>query len=163
MVRIPTHREPTRPGEMLLEESLEPMGLTQRDLADGIRVPDQRVNELVSWSVDIATQSCILSCHDWRSAMRFLTVRDLRSKAAEIWRDLPQEREMVLTHNGRPVAILAAVSESSFEDSIRAVRQARAMQAVAELQRESARQGTDKITSEEIDAEIRSVRKKRSR
>ena len=95
--------------------------------------------------------------------MRFLTVRDLRSKAAEIWRDLPQEREMVLTHNGRPVAILAAVSESGLEDSLRAVRQARAMQAVAELQRESARQGTDKITSEEIDAEIRSVRKKRSR
>ena len=47
MVRIPTHREPTHPGEMLLEEFLIPMALTQRDLADGIRVPYQRVNELV--------------------------------------------------------------------------------------------------------------------
>lgn len=46
MVRVPTHREPTHPGEMLLEEFLKPMGLTQRDLADGIRVPYQRVNEL---------------------------------------------------------------------------------------------------------------------
>jgi len=48
MVRIPTHREPTHPGEMLLEEFLKPMELTQRDLAEGIRVPYQRVNELVN-------------------------------------------------------------------------------------------------------------------
>jgi len=48
MVRIPTHRVPTHPGEMLLEEFLEPMGLSQRDLAEGIHVPYQRVNELVN-------------------------------------------------------------------------------------------------------------------
>jgi addiction module HigA family antidote len=48
MVRIPTHREPTHPGEMLLEEFLNPMGLTQRELADAIGVPYQRVNELVN-------------------------------------------------------------------------------------------------------------------
>jgi len=48
MVRIPTHRAPTHPGEMLLEEFLNPMGLTQRELAEGIRVPYQRVNELVN-------------------------------------------------------------------------------------------------------------------
>ncbi len=48
MVRIPTHREPTHPGEMLLEEFLNPMGLTQRDLADGIRVPYQRINEIIN-------------------------------------------------------------------------------------------------------------------
>jgi len=48
MVRIPTHREPTHPGEMLLEEFLRPMGLTQRELAGAIRVPYQRVNEIVN-------------------------------------------------------------------------------------------------------------------
>ena len=48
MVRIPTHREPTHPGEMLLEEFLTPMGLSQRDLANGIHVPYQRVNELIN-------------------------------------------------------------------------------------------------------------------
>ena len=47
MVRIPTHREPTHPGEMLFEEFLKPLALTQRELADGIHVPYQRVNELV--------------------------------------------------------------------------------------------------------------------
>ncbi len=48
MVRIPTHRAPTHPGEMLLEEFLKPMGLTQREVADAIQVPFQRVNELVN-------------------------------------------------------------------------------------------------------------------
>ena len=49
MIRVPTHREqPTHPGEILLEEFLKPMDITQRDLADGIRVPYQRINELVN-------------------------------------------------------------------------------------------------------------------
>lgn len=48
MIRVPTHREPTHPGEMLLEEFLKPMELSQRELADGIRVPYQRVNELIN-------------------------------------------------------------------------------------------------------------------
>lgn len=48
MVRIPTNRVPTHPGEMLLEEFLKPMGLSQRDLADGIHVPYQRINEIVN-------------------------------------------------------------------------------------------------------------------
>ncbi len=48
MVRIPTHRIPTHPGEMLLEEFLIPMGVTQRELAKAIRVPYQRINELVN-------------------------------------------------------------------------------------------------------------------
>lgn len=48
MIRVPTHRTPTHPGEMLLEEFLIPMGLTQQQLADSIHVPYQRVNELVN-------------------------------------------------------------------------------------------------------------------
>lgn len=48
MVRIPTHGAPSHPGAMLLDEFLNPMGLSQRELADGIRVPYQRVNELVN-------------------------------------------------------------------------------------------------------------------
>ncbi len=48
MVRVPTNRTPTHPGEMLLEEFLNPMGLTQRELADNIHVPYQRVNDIVN-------------------------------------------------------------------------------------------------------------------
>ena len=48
MVRVPTHREPTHPGEMLIEEFLIPMGLTQRELANSIHVPYQRINEIIN-------------------------------------------------------------------------------------------------------------------
>jgi antitoxin HigA-1 len=48
MTRIPTHRHPTHPGEMLREEFLIPLGVSQRELADAIQVPFQRVNEIVN-------------------------------------------------------------------------------------------------------------------
>jgi addiction module HigA family antidote len=48
MVRVPTHRTPTHPGEMLLIEFLEPLGISQKELAESIHVPYQRVNKLVN-------------------------------------------------------------------------------------------------------------------
>jgi addiction module HigA family antidote len=47
-VRIPKDRAPTSPGEILLEEFLKPLGMTQVELAERIRVPYVRVNELVN-------------------------------------------------------------------------------------------------------------------
>ncbi len=48
MIRIPTHRTPTHPGEMLLEEFLRPMEITQRELAEAIHVPYQRINQIIN-------------------------------------------------------------------------------------------------------------------
>ena len=48
MVRVPTDREPIHPGEILREEFLLPMDITQQQLADAIHVPFQRINELVN-------------------------------------------------------------------------------------------------------------------
>jgi addiction module HigA family antidote len=47
-MRVPTHRKPTHPGEMLREEFLVPMNITQRELAEAVHVPYQRINELVN-------------------------------------------------------------------------------------------------------------------
>jgi prevent-host-death family protein len=95
--------------------------------------------------------------------MKFISVRDLRGKSAEVWKNLPTEREVVVTSNGRPIAVLSAVNESNLEESLSAIRQARAAEAVMSLQRRSVKQGTDGITMEEIDREIRMVRGKRKR
>jgi antitoxin HigA-1 len=48
MIRIPTHRPPTHPGEMLQAEFLLPMNLTQRDLAKRIDVSYRKINELIN-------------------------------------------------------------------------------------------------------------------
>jgi len=93
--------------------------------------------------------------------MKFLSVRDLRSQSANVWKALPQEREMVITSNGRPIAILAAITESNLEESLAAFRQARAVEATAYLQRRSVEQGTDQILLEDIEAEIKAVRRQR--
>jgi antitoxin (DNA-binding transcriptional repressor) of toxin-antitoxin stability system len=95
--------------------------------------------------------------------MKFLSVRDLRGKSAQVWKELPEEREMVVTSNGRPIAILAAITEATLEESLSAFRQARAVEAVVSLQRRSIQQGTSKISMDEINEEIKAVRKKRTR
>jgi antitoxin (DNA-binding transcriptional repressor) of toxin-antitoxin stability system len=95
--------------------------------------------------------------------MKFISVRDLRGKSAEVWKELPAEREVVVTSNGRPIAILSAVNDSNLEESLSAIRQARAAEAIMSLQRRSVEKGTDEITMEEIDAEIKAVREKRVR
>ncbi|NJL26499.1 MAG: type II toxin-antitoxin system Phd/YefM family antitoxin [Thermoanaerobaculia bacterium] len=93
--------------------------------------------------------------------MKFLSVRDLRTKGTEVWQGLAAEREMVVTSSGRPIAILSAVSEDTLEETLAAIRRAKAVTAVAELQRRSLAQDTSRLTSEEIDAEIAAVRQAR--
>lgn len=46
-VRLPENRHPTHPGEMLLEEFLKPLGMSQTELARRIGVSYVRVNELI--------------------------------------------------------------------------------------------------------------------
>ncbi|MCR4315238.1 MAG: HigA family addiction module antitoxin [Planctomycetes bacterium] len=48
MVRIPTSRRPSTPGDVLLQDFLKPMEISQRELADKIHVPYQRVNDIVN-------------------------------------------------------------------------------------------------------------------
>lgn len=95
--------------------------------------------------------------------MKFLSVRDLRGQSAKVWKELPGEREMVITSNGRPIAILAAINESNLEEALSAFRTARAVEATAHLQRRSVEQGTDRISPEDIDSEIKAARGKRTR
>ena len=95
--------------------------------------------------------------------MKILSVRDLRTRAAQVWKELPAEREMVITNNGRPVAILAAINESTLEESLSAFRRARAVEAVASLQQQSVARGTSNMSLEEINTEIKTVRRKRAR
>ena len=59
MVRIPTNRPPTHPGEVLLEEFLVPLGLSQRDLADAVHLPYQRVNEIVNGKRGITASTAL--------------------------------------------------------------------------------------------------------
>ena len=95
--------------------------------------------------------------------MKFITVRELRGRSGQVWNTLAREREVILTSNGKPIAILSAVSEETLEESLAAVRRTRAVAAVEKLQRQSVQAGVDKLSPAEISAEIRVVRKARHR
>ena len=58
-MKIPKYRSPTHPGEILLKDFLEPMEITQRQLADALHVPYQRINELVNQKRGITPSTAI--------------------------------------------------------------------------------------------------------
>lgn len=95
--------------------------------------------------------------------MKFVTVRDLRGRSGQVWNKLAREREVILTSNGKPIAILSAVSEDTLEASLAAVRRARTVAAVEAVQRQSIHAGTDRLSSANIAVEIRAARKSRRR
>lgn len=95
--------------------------------------------------------------------MRFVTVRELRSRSAEIWRRLADEQDMVITSNGKPVAILSAVSPDDLEESLSALRRARATAAVEAMQRESVTAGHHRMKRQEVQAQIAAARRDRAK
>ena len=93
--------------------------------------------------------------------MKFVTVRDLRGKTSELWKELEQERELVVTSNGKPIAILSATDEESFEECLWALRRSRASEASGRLQRDASARELHETTLDAIDAEIQQSRMKR--
>ena len=86
--------------------------------------------------------------------MKFVSVRELRLRPGEVWKLAKQEKDLIITANGRPVAILTGVDEKTFEKELDAIQRSRTLLALEALQRESARKGTDMITDEQIQLEI---------
>lgn len=95
--------------------------------------------------------------------MQFMAVRDLRGKSAEAWEKLEQERELVITSNGKPIAIMTAVSEENLEEALTVMRRLQAIMAAEAMQKRSAEKGLDKLSAREIDDEIRAVRRARAK
>ena len=91
--------------------------------------------------------------------MQFVTVRDLRGKSSAVWKKLQTEREMVITSNGKPIAVLSAVSEINLEETLKALRRSVAVASVNSMQEQSVRSGLDKLPLKEINDAIAAVRR----
>lgn len=88
--------------------------------------------------------------------MNFYTVRDLRTTPKAIWENLTDDGEVVITNNGKPTAIMIDISDGNFEETLKAVRQAKAMIAFNMMREKAASRGF--MTDEEIEAEIDATR-----
>jgi prevent-host-death family protein len=92
--------------------------------------------------------------------VRYITVRELNTKPKEVW-DKVKEADVVVTSNGKPIAILTGTNEATLEDQLKALRRTRALMAMEEMQREAAAKGLDRWGDKRIEDEIRAVRRQR--
>lgn len=79
--RLPRHRPPTHPGEMLLEEFIKPLGLTQSELAQRLGVSYPRLNEVVRGKRGVTADT----------ALRLARVVGM---SADFWLGLQQDWEL---------------------------------------------------------------------
>ena len=93
---LPQNRVPTHPGEVLLEEFLNPYGVTQVALAEHIGVPLQRVNEIVRGKRGVTPETA------WLLAQTFGTT-------PEFWVNLQSAYDLARSKPGRIVRRLSRV------------------------------------------------------
>jgi addiction module HigA family antidote len=90
---IPKHRIPTHPGEILLEEFLRPLSITQVRFARHLHIPLQRVNEIVRGKRGVTPETA------WLLAQALGT-------SPEFWVNLQTAHDLAVS---RPARRLAAV------------------------------------------------------
>lgn len=92
---LPKNRVPTHPGEVLLEDFLKPLGITQVALADHLDIPVQRINELVRGKRGVTPETA------WLLASALGTT-------PELWLNLQTNHDLVRTRPRKKVRQLAA-------------------------------------------------------
>lgn len=68
---IPKNRKATHPGEVLIKEFIEPLGLTQQEVADHLGVPIQRINEIIKGKRGISTDTAWLLSEAFETTPEF--------------------------------------------------------------------------------------------
>ena len=94
---LPKKRTPTHPGEILSEEFLVPLGLTQVALAEHLGVPTQRINELVRGKRGVTPETA------WLLAGAFGTTPDF-------WINLQSSHDLARSRPQREIPRLANAS-----------------------------------------------------
>lgn len=92
---LPRNRVPVHPGEILLEEFLKPLGVSQVALAEHLSIPVQRVNELVRGKRGVTPETA------WLLAGALDTT-------PEFWINLQSQHDLVRARPRRKVRHLAA-------------------------------------------------------
>lgn len=92
--------------------------------------------------------------------MKFCTAQELKTLSQILLDDLAAGEEVVVTKNGRPVALMIDVEEGRLDETLLAVRRAKAAGAFRALRQQATGEGF--FTPAEIDDEIAAVRRARA-
>lgn len=93
--------------------------------------------------------------------MDYVTASDLRDRPNEIWQRVEAGKDLVITRNGKPFALLVHTEPQAVEDTLRAVRLARFGEAVRRIRADAAASGAAQLGDADIQAEIDAVRRER--
>jgi len=93
--------------------------------------------------------------------MKFVSIRELRISPVKIWRQLNDEEDIVITSNGKPIAVLNPIYNNNLESTLDIIKRARALKAMEEIQLQSVKKGLDKLTDHKINEIIEKVRTER--
>ena len=88
--------------------------------------------------------------------MNFYSICELRTETKNIYENILQNGEAVITNNGKPSMLMINISEDNFDEILRAVRQARAMIAFNSMKMIAAK--NNYMSEDEINAEIEKYR-----
>ena len=89
--------------------------------------------------------------------MEFYSARELRTNTKSIWKELSEDNDVVITNNGKPCALMVGIPEGRFEETVRALRQAKAIAAMDRMRRKAEKDGF--MSDKEIDEAVREARK----
>ncbi|MCX6383067.1 MAG: type II toxin-antitoxin system prevent-host-death family antitoxin [Actinobacteria bacterium] len=90
-----------------------------------------------------------------------MSIRELRISPVKIWRQLNDEEDIVITSNGKPIAVLNPIYNNNLESTLDIIKRARALKAMEEIQLQSVKKGLDKLTDHKINEIIEKVRTER--
>jgi prevent-host-death family protein len=93
--------------------------------------------------------------------MKFVSIREFRNNTAAIRKALAEEHEIVLTANGKPVALVAEVDEDSFEERLQQLRRSRDLALLRRIRAHARETGASKLTMAQINEEIAKARRER--
>jgi hypothetical protein len=93
--------------------------------------------------------------------MKFLSVRELRTSTNKLKSLLAKNGNIIVTTNGKPLSLMLPVDEANMEETLNDLIRIRAKRVFEEMQMQSVKNGTDKMTMAEIDAEIAAYRQER--
>lgn len=93
--------------------------------------------------------------------MNFVSVREFRTNPSKIWEKLKKDMEIIITSNGKPIAVLNPIYENDIESTLEIIRRIKAIKAFESLQEDAVRKGLDNLTDEEIDKIIKNTRRER--
>ena len=94
--------------------------------------------------------------------MEYISVREFRNQPSQTWKKLEGNKELVVTVNGKPMAVLLGIEEGvDLEVMMRDIRRTMALRSIDNIQQKAAEDGLDEMSDEDIEEEIRQARQQR--